>query len=208
MAGYEFDVFVSYHRGRRMVPGGDWPLSEEGLWVRDLFLPCFEHWLNHSLNRDAQVAFDGRLKPGVKWEDELQRMLKSSRCMVAIWSSPYFRSGYCRSEFHSMLERQHRFPGRDGNEVPLVIPLVYWDGQWFDDEAKAHQFSTNFSRFSKYKRPIANEDVHAEFVTAVQGLCQQVCDVLDNAPPHDPGFPWCRKDGLVPPDTYPSPSLR
>lgn len=92
MSDYEYDVFLSYRRGQRSKPGGEWPLDRDGEWVHKVFFPEFKHWLDQEFS-SARNAFDANF-----W-------LYRSERLVAVWNPLYFRSKFCRSEFHSMLGR-------------------------------------------------------------------------------------------------------
>ncbi len=207
---YEYDIFVSYHRGQRLVPGGKWPLSDDGRWVHRVFMPCFEHWMKQE-NPDVRIAFDQNLEPGVQWKPTLQRWVQRSRVMLAIWNAPYFRSDFCRCELYSMLRRQDRLRTQHP-DLRLVIPVVYYDGQWFDDEAKQLQYSKDFSQFSAYTRPIQRERVNSALVTKLQALCRDVHLAIQAAPRFDEGFPWIEPAQLPPQPGrthhYPHPSLQ
>lgn len=208
MTGYEYDVFLSYRRGQRLAPGGDWPLDRDGEWVHKVFFPEFKHWLEQEYP-GARIAFDKDLPPGREWEATLQRWLRHSKCLVAVWNPLYFRSKFCRSEFHSMLERQKKHMPVDAEGPGLVLPAVYADGKWFDDQAKALQYSKSFSTFSKYSQPIRQDEVaHAAFATAMQEFCNWVALSIDAAPEFDPSFVWCDADPLPPAHAYGVPRLQ
>ena len=48
MSDYEYDVFLSYRRGQRLVSSGDWPLDRDGEWVHKVLFPEFKHWLDRN----------------------------------------------------------------------------------------------------------------------------------------------------------------
>lgn len=205
---YEFEVFVSYRRGECLRPGGAIQLAEEGRWVHDVFLPDFRARLDHYYP-GARLAFDAALPYGATWDPKLQAWLKCSKCMVAIWSPMYFRSKYCRSELHSMLERERALAEDGAGAAPrLVIPLAFADGQWFDDEAKARQWAKDFASFSGFVKPIQHEKRRHAFVRALDRLCEQVCQAIQAAPAWQENFPWVEVEPLPPAHAYPLPSLR
>jgi hypothetical protein len=206
MTDYRFDVFLSYHRGQRLEPGGEWPLGPDGRWVHDVFYPEFKHWLGEEYP-GVRIAFDRDLEPGVPWDATLKRWVCESKCMVAVWNAPYFMSRYCRSEFHSMLGRQKRLAGVNGEGPRLVVPVVYADGKWFDPDARAIEFSKNFSVYSKYVRPIMNEEARAGFVTAMQDLCRSVAHAIERAPAFEV-HAWCDMEPLPAAHAYPVPTLQ
>lgn len=208
MSDYEFDVFLSYRRGQQLAPGGEWPLDRDGEWVHRVFFPEFRHWLDQEYP-SARIAFDRDLPLGVPWKATLQGWLCRSKCLVAVWNPLYFRSQFCRSEFHSMLDRQEKHSPKDGDAPGLVLPAVYADGKWFDDRAKGLQYSKNFSKFSRYAQPIRQDEVaHAEFAMAMQEFCAWVAQAIDAAPRFDPSFAWCDVDPLPPAHAYGVPRLQ
>jgi len=208
MSKYEFEVFLSYRRGQRLEPGGDWPLDRDGEWVHKVFFPEFKHWLEQEYP-GARIAFDRDLPPGQLWKNTLKHWLRHSKCLVAVWNPLYFRSPLCRSEFHSMLERQKKHMPEHAEGPGLVLPAVYADGKWFDDEAQALQFFKSFSEFSRYAGPIRQDEVaHAKFATAMQEFCGWVARSIESAPPYDSTFSWCDADPLPPAHAYDVPRLQ
>jgi hypothetical protein len=196
---YEYDVFLSYRRGERMVAGGEIEIDDEGRWVQNVFFRDFKARLNQAYPQ-ARVAFDANIPYGATWEPTLQRWVCRSKCLVAVWSSMYFQSRYCRSEFHSMLERQKALAANhaDGDGPRLVVPLVYADGEWFDAEAKKLQYATDFAPFSWAVRPIEFEQSRPGFVKALDELCAQVRQAIAAAPRWSPQFRFVEMDGLAP----------
>lgn len=94
---YKNDVFISYKRGR---------INEQ--WLNEIFLPLFSDNLNNVLPHDPVIFVDkSGLTPGVDFNDELFINLLYSKCIVSIWSPPYFRkSEWCIKEFLTMKYRQ------------------------------------------------------------------------------------------------------
>ena len=94
---YINDVFISYKRGR---------INEQ--WLTDIFLPIFSNFLNDALPFDPKIFVDRTgLTPGVLFRDELFINLLYSKCIVSIWSPPYFRkSEWCVKEFLTMKNRK------------------------------------------------------------------------------------------------------
>lgn len=185
---YEFDVFVSYRRGERLEAGGAFKIEAEGLWVHNVFLAEFRSRLEQKCP-EPRIAIDTDIPPGANWEQTLQRWVLRSKCLVAVWSAPYFFSEYCRSEFHTVLRRQLELEA-EGSAVKPVVPLVWADGKNFDDEARAIQYRKDFSEFAPFKKPIEDEDRRARFVTALDELCADVERAVDSAPPLRAAWHW------------------
>lgn len=191
---YEFDVFVSYRRGERLEAGGKFKVEAEGIWVHNVFLDEFRSRLEQRCP-EPKIAIDTAIPAGADWEQTLQRWVLRSRCLVAVWSAPYFFSEYCRSEFHTMLRRQRELEA-EGSAVKPVVPLVWADGTNFDAEAQAIQYRKNFSVFSPYRKPIENEDLRAQFVTALDELCADVERAVRGAPALRKAWKWQDKAPL------------
>lgn len=208
---YEYEVFVSYRRAERLQPGGVVTLGEEGVWVHDVFLPVFRNRLDHCFP-GARIAFDANLPYGIDWEPTIQRWVLRSKCLVAVWSPMYFRSRYCRTEFHSMLQRQRQRGAPDGGApepAPLVVPLAFSrSNEWFDDDAKALQYARDLAEFSDATSPIRIEERRMAFVAALDRLCDQVRAAIGAAPDWRPDFPWIQKEALPPAHAYQVPSLQ
>ena len=79
---YDYTVFLSYHRGRRVDYAGQAELSAAGCWVHEVLYPALQRWLPE-FDPYARIAFDGDLPPGARSEPALRGMLQRSRCMLA-----------------------------------------------------------------------------------------------------------------------------
>jgi hypothetical protein len=94
--GYHHDVYMSFHR--------------EDLWLTFIsrhFLPIFQHWLTAAMGRRVLIFFDeDLLETNDRWPSELAVNLATSRIMVCLWSTSYFRSPWCTAELGLMLARR------------------------------------------------------------------------------------------------------
>ncbi len=97
MEDYEYEVFLSYKRGR---------IPEE--WLDQTFLGLFEEHLTAALaGKQPRIFIDRNdIYPGTQWLDVVGRALATSKCMVAILSPSYFNSVWCKMEFDAMHNRQ------------------------------------------------------------------------------------------------------
>ncbi len=113
---YEYDVFLSYRRYK------EWPT-----WVKEKFLPIFDHWLGEHLGREAQIFIDDyEIDTGMRWPEELAHSLAASRILVPLWSRQYFNSTWCQLELSHMLAREQMCESKS-----LVIPAIIHDGKSF-----------------------------------------------------------------------------
>jgi len=114
---YEFDVFLSYRRTKQ------WPD-----FVKNLFLPRFDHWLSAELGEDPRIYFDvDDLETGVAWPQRLANGVASSKVMVCLWSRGYFASDWCKAELSHMLARRKAI-SPPHELLPLVLAVVIQDG--------------------------------------------------------------------------------
>jgi len=197
MTDYEYDVFVSYQRGSSDGPGGTEVLSKDGEWVQDVFYPELKRCLDQERSH-FEPFIDEEIQVGARWPDKLKTALHRSRIMLAVWSVPYFESPWCRSEWHSMLEREKYIQTKQNTSMQLVYPVVFWDGKFFDEEAKRTQCKKDMKRFSSLRKENEGTDLHLEFRIAMQDLCSDLCNFAESAPTWDPKWPLIEMEGLKP----------
>src|SRR5688572_13724163 len=90
---YRYDVFISYARA-----------GDAGLWVKKYFAHELYEKLSEELPYEPRMFRDESSIPvGAYWPDEIREAMRDSKVMVCVLSSRYFRSGWCRSEWASML---------------------------------------------------------------------------------------------------------
>lgn len=116
---YEYDVFISYCRR------GEWPQ-----WVKEKFLPLFEHWLGAELGEDCRIYIDQNMEKGVAWPYELAYALSHAKVLVPLWSREYFHSAWCKAELAHMLVREKECHFRTlNNPRGLIIPAIIYNGE-------------------------------------------------------------------------------
>lgn len=137
---YRFDFFVSYRRsydrnGRRQE-------TAVGAWVKQVFYPELCAIWNEQ-RPDAQVFLDEESIPkGSNWPVYLMEAIRDSRCLLPIWSPPYFGSRWCSAEWESMQLRERHCQIDRGQWCGLVVPVVFHDGESFPSAAR---FTQNLS---------------------------------------------------------------
>lgn len=121
--GYRYDVFVSY----------TWRVRRAQQWVRHVLHPPLTEFLalNSGIPSDRVFLDDRETRPGMEVETTVHEALRDSRVLLAVLSPQYFESGWCLTEFHTMLDRQRATGKR------LIYPLGVWDGDKYAPEARA-----------------------------------------------------------------------
>ncbi|BAS57367.1 hypothetical protein NIES2135_32750 [Leptolyngbya boryana NIES-2135] len=176
---YIYDVFISY---RRKGPSGD--------WVRNHFFPLLEAWLPESLPYEPKIFIDKtEIETGTDWEFVLEQALRTSRCLIPIWSPSYFRSTWCLAEWQSMRAREQQCGFKTAtNPNGLIYPIVFHDGEHFPPEAKATQQKDLKKWNSSYPSFIETRGI-VELEREVQVICAEIAVMLETAPLWQNDFP-------------------
>lgn len=125
MAGYAFDVFISYSR-----------FGSAPKWLMNHFYPKFRDCLADQIAPAPRIFLDKKMPRGVDWPAELRKALRESKILLAVLTPPYFDSPWCRAELHSMFAREEML-GLAGLDQPqgLIYPVLYSDSDNFPPEA-------------------------------------------------------------------------
>jgi hypothetical protein len=193
---YEYDVFLSYSR---KPPVGD--------WVRNHFFPLLEMWLPQQLPYQAKVFIDEEMgeEPGVQWPGRLRRALLGSKCLVAVWSPSYFRSGWCVAEWKTMEAREQQLgigPGADPSR--LVVPVRFNDGEHFPDDATTRQWK-DLSRWNIPHPHYKDTIEYIEFDRQMQDLTRDIAVLVQSAPAWEDGWPVLLPPSQPAPVSVPQP---
>jgi len=172
---YAYDVFFSYKRH---------DLTKE--WTRQVHTRL-KFWLTQELGgREAALFVDEEsIETGDRWPDKLKEALKSSRCMVCVWSPEYFQSRWCVSEWKSFRARERRIRMKSHG---LIAPMKFHDGEHFPKEARKIQwidvaaYTSTMPAFWASQRALELEDKLKE-------LAASVAHVIQDAPSFKPDWP-------------------
>ena len=170
---YQFDAFFSYKRD---------PESDE--WherVKDKLT----YWLKQELSRNEVNIFYDRedIRTGSRWHTKIESALKTSRCIICIWSPLYFQSKWCLSEWKTFEERG-KMLNRD-----LVLPASYFDGKSFPPKAQAIQFP-DFSHYSSTLPSFWDTTLAVDFENlCLRPFARDVADTIRQSPDYDDSFP-------------------
>ncbi|HLK69015.1 MAG TPA: toll/interleukin-1 receptor domain-containing protein [Bryobacteraceae bacterium] len=163
-------------------------------WTRRVH-ELFRFWIMQE-DPDVRIFFDrDSIEVGNRWPDELKNALRTSKCMVCVWSKPYFQSTWCVSEWQSFLAREKQLAL--GSHC-LIAPLRFHDGDDFPDEARVVQwedvepFANTLPAFWDSQRAIGLEDVLKRFA-------KRVARIIQEAPPFQENWPLVEVPDLGPP---------
>src|ERR1035438_888841 len=111
MPDYQYDVFFSYRNH---------PLTSD--WIARV-VERLNFWLTEELGgQPARIFFDREgIRVGDRWPDTIREALKTSKCMVGLWSPSYFQSHWCVSEWRSFLARERLFAATEPRR--LIAPI-------------------------------------------------------------------------------------
>ncbi len=184
---YEYDVFLSYKRHERILH-----------WITQM-KEELHFWLSEELpGRKVRIFFDSdSIETGDNWPAKLREGLKTSRCMIGIWSPTYFyNSRWCVSEWQSFMAREKMADMGIGG---LVAPITVHDGERFPQEAKEIQ-QENFAAYYSPATAFWKTQKASELSDKIKGFAEKVARIVRHAPPFDPKWPVVEADPLEPPD--------
>lgn len=181
--GYHYDIFISYRRSQVVRD-----------WVHNHLLGELRAWLTESLPYDPSIFVDEEMDVGTHWPSGLEQALLRSRCMVCVWSPPYFRSRWCMAEWKTMEARLDHLRKAGTTELPrLVYPLRFHDGDLFPPEARDTQWR-DMSPYTDYRLSYRETAGYRAFMDEVKVIAGDLATILAAAPPWEPGWPVVRPE--------------
>jgi hypothetical protein len=194
---YEYDVFISYRRQR---------LKTE--WLVDMFLPLFEEYLGDEIAERMQrplgrIFFDQReidpalrefdnlrgIEPGANWQASLRQAIKTSTCMLGVWSPTYFFSDWCNVEWRSFLRRQEL------TQLQTIVPISIRGGSGFPADARLQQ-RIDLSNYNFIGEGFRRTELFVELQRHVRSLATAVARTIELAPAYQD---WPIVDVAAPP---------
>jgi hypothetical protein len=169
LMGYRYDVFVSY----------TWRVRRAQQWVRDVLHPPLTEFLEleAKISPDRVFLDERAVRPGMDVETKVHDALRDSRMLLAVLSPQYFDSGWCLTEFHTMLDRQRRTGTR------VIYPLAVWDGDKYAAEAQ-RLAPRNFNQWGTLERNMRRK----RFSDTVRELAKELEPLVRGCPTHDPSW--------------------
>lgn len=170
---YLYDVFISY---RHRAPVAD--------WVKNHFFPLLDQRLPDCMpiEHAPRIFIDWEIETGASWPAKLRQALKTSRCLLAVWSPEYFRSMWCQAEWQSMLQRQQVLGlGTETHPHGLIYPVVFADGEPFPPEAKSTQ-SKDLRQWNLSAPVFRETKDFVDLEKEIQVLCAELAKMIHRAP--------------------------
>ncbi|MFF7447474.1 MULTISPECIES: TIR domain-containing protein [unclassified Streptomyces] len=187
---YEWDVFISYsHKGHVKD------------WVRNHFQRELTLSLEDVLPDDPRVFVDYDIPVGTPWPERLEDALLKARCLVAIWSPPYFRSEWCMAEWVSMRKRQAALAATNGRAPTLIYPIRFADGDHFHPDAKNTQQCRDLSKYAHDREQFRDTPLYMDFQKEMRTVAEEIAAILDRAPEWQAGWPVDRPPALERPQS-------
>jgi len=185
-ADYEYDAFLSYRRDKLVLE-----------WIIE-FEARLKFWLSQELGgRDARIFVDRDcIEIGDRWPDSVRAGIRSSKCMIGIWSPRYFQSRWCVSEWHSFLAREQQV---ELGVHTLVAPVRFHDGEYFPSQA-ANVQCVDFSNYTATIPAFWQSQRAVEFEGPLKAFARSVAAVVRRAPPFRPDWPVVESEPLEPPN--------
>lgn len=148
---YQYDVFISYRSTSRE-------------WVKKLFLPTFQHFLQEEVGKEVNIFVDWHdIQTADAWNERLKYGLLHSKCLVSLMLPTYFESNWCKKEF-AVFEYRSRQNGMLSLTAPggLIIPIILHKGREFPQAINDIQYRDfreyythivdGFTRLKKFQR--------------------------------------------------------
>ncbi|MGW7536438.1 toll/interleukin-1 receptor domain-containing protein [Amycolatopsis sp. NPDC054798] len=173
---YHYDVFISYLRTAD-------PIAR---WVRNHFHPRLCELLDGNLDREVQVFFDGSVRVGDRWPDELRNALQRTRILVPVASGQYFYDEWCLAEWASMAHREKLAGG--ARPATLIYPVIYADSKNFPPFA--HQ--RKWQNLTDWNHPYEHFQVSPKYIgfhDRMNVIAREVEELISAAPPWQPDWP-------------------
>ncbi|MFJ2233400.1 toll/interleukin-1 receptor domain-containing protein [Streptomyces sp. NPDC087859] len=180
---YEYDVFISYSNRGHVKD-----------WVKNHFQEELTKSLWDVLPNDPRVFVDYEIPVGTRWPEKLEDALLKSRCLVAIWSPPYFRSEWCMAEWTSMRKRQEVLGESNGQAPTLIYPIRFADGDHFHPDAQATQHCRDLSKYGHDGEQFRNTPDYVAFQREMRTVAEEVASLIDCAPEWQADWPVDRPE--------------
>ena len=196
--GYVHDIFISYrHAGPAHT------------WVTEYFFPLLKDWLPEHMPPDYQISensifTDTQVETGTSWPIRLVEALRTSRCLLPIWSPQYFRSKWCMAELHTMLEREKILGMRKGhNWSGIIYPVIFKSACLIPPEYRTIQYE-DLSHWGINASSFKDSSEYLHLESGVQKICEKLRPMILGAPDWQDTWPTVTPEAL-PSNAFPLP---
>lgn len=195
VAGYTFDVFISYSR-----------YGSVQKWLLNHFYPKLRDCLVDQIAPAPKVFLDKTMRRGVDWPAEIRNALHHSKIMVAVLTPPFFESPWCIAELRSMFAREQML-GLASQDRPqgLIYPILYSDSTNFPPEAGLHRSWWDFKELNTPELVFQQSPQWPEFHRMVTAFATDLVELIKQVPEWQPDWPLVEppEPVLLPPPPIP-----
>jgi TIR domain len=130
--------------------------------------------------------------------------LRTSRCLIPVWSPQYFRSDWCKAELDTMLERE-KILGlrRDHNWSGIIYPVVFQNAAMIPPEYRTIQY-TDLSQWGIAAPAFRSSLEYLQFELSIKTICKKLWPMIQTAPDWQDNWPTIISKAL-PGDPFPVP---
>ncbi|MFD2473193.1 TIR domain-containing protein [Amycolatopsis silviterrae] len=183
---YHYDVFISYLRTAD-------PIAR---WVRNHFQPLLRELLDGNLDREVKVFFDGSVRVGGRWPDEVRSALRHTRILVPVCSPKYFYNEWCLAEWASMERREELACG--DRPATLIYPVIYCDSKNFPPYAHERRWE-NLTEWNHPYEQFQASPKYIGFHDRMNRIAAEIEELLSDAPVWRADWPVLTPRPDVPP---------
>jgi len=153
---------------------------------------------------EDNIFIDMQIETGVSWPIRLKEALRTSRCLLPIWSPQYFRSKWCLAELHTMLEREKILGMRkDHNWSGIIYPVVFKSACLIPPEYRTIQ-REDLSHLGICASSFRDSPLFQDLETGIQQICDNLRPMILGAPDWQDNWPIITPEAL-PSDPFPLP---
>lgn len=134
------------------------------------------------MDREPKIFIDTKQETGVHWPQNIQKALKKTRILLAVWSPHFFRSQWCVAEWESMLKREEVIGMSVGeNAGGLIYPILFSDGKHFPEKAKERQYK-DISRWGFPQKGFEETIEYIDFHRQVEDIAKELELQIEKVP--------------------------
>jgi hypothetical protein len=176
---YEYDVYISYQRDVGTVPE----------WVRTHFYPRLSELLDDNADSNVKIFFDGNVRSGFTWPQELRNALQRTKILVPVCSPKYFRDQWCLAEWHSMARREKIVGMASQTGLrSLIYPVIFCDSKNFPAYAHERQMR-DLKRWNQPYPQFQASFAYLDFHREVEQIAVELADLIKQVPEWRPDWP-------------------
>ena len=190
---YKYDLFISYKNS---------DITND--WV-SIFKNKLEAWLTEELGGiKPKIFFDEEtIETGDNWPIKLQEGIKTSRCLVCIWTAEYFQSKWCVSEWRSFEKRKEVIMTKPLSKS-IIHPLKFYDGDFYPKITESYDILDVTQYTYLISRKSLDTPTGRKFQDEIKKLSKTLANSINSAPDYCDNFPIhiATDEDIVPPNNH------